>query len=154
MNDLSRDGKNPVYYVSSSPWNLYHFLVSVFARSGLVKGPMFLRDLGLSETQFITGTHGDHKGSSLDVVLAAHPTLQAVLVGDTGQHDAHVYRDAVLRHAGRIKAVVLREPGPGPDHSSLVAMAEIERAGVALYHAATFDGFAARLSATLGSEHV
>ncbi|NNK16625.1 MAG: acyl-CoA synthetase, partial [Sulfitobacter sp.] len=61
MSALSAAGRNPVYYVSSSPWNLHHFLITIFDKAGLVRGPKFLRDLGLSETQFITGTHGDHK---------------------------------------------------------------------------------------------
>lgn len=155
METLSEGGRNPVYYVSSSPWNLHYFLRRIFERAGLVPGPKFLRDLGMSETKFITGTHGDHKGDSIDVLLAANPTLPYVLVGDTGQHDAFVYRDAVLRHPGRIRAVVLREPGPGPDAESLRAMEEIAAQGVLLLHAPSFGGFAPRirdaLDATAGS---
>lgn len=145
MKALSDDRKNPIYYVSSSPWNLYNFLNQIFARSGLVEGPTFLRDLGLSKTQFITGTHGDHKDGSIDTILDANPDLQFVLIGDTGQHDAFVYRDAIERHPGRIKAVVLREPGPGPDAKSKTAMEEIKATGCTLLHAPSFEGFAAHL---------
>lgn len=137
----------PVYYVSSSPWNLHAFLDRVFARVGLPKGPMFLRDLGIGESQFVTGTHGDHKGSAIDRVLAANPGLSFVLVGDTGQHDAHIYRDAIARHGGRIRAVVLRQPGPGPNASAAKAMAEIEATGVPLLSDTGFEGFAARVLA-------
>ncbi len=150
MSALSRGGKNPVYYVSSSPWNLHHFLERIFARAGLVRGPKFLRDLGLSQSQFITGTHGDHKGGSIDVILAANPDLTFVLVGDTGQHDAFVYRDAIQRHPDRIRAVVLREPGPGPDAHSKEAMTAIAKAGVTLLHAPDFTGFAQSLLAEPG----
>lgn len=142
---LSQSGRNPVYYVSSSPWNLHQFLQAIFARAGLPKAPKFLRDLGLSKTQFVTGTHGDHKGGSIDVLLAANPSLGYILVGDTGQHDAFVYRDAIERHPGRIKAVVLREPGPGPDQGSKAAMQVIRETGTPLLHAPTFDGFAESL---------
>ena len=145
MSDLSAGGRNPVYYVSSSPWNLHHFLVTIFDKAGLVRGPKFLRDLGLSKTQFITGTHGDHKGNSIDTLLAANPDLPFVLVGDTGQHDAFVYHDAIKRHPDRIKAVVLREPGPGPDGQSRAVMSKIEKTNVSLLHGLTFDGFAAKL---------
>ena len=144
---LSDSGRNPVYYVSSSPWNLHHFLTGIFERAGLTRGPMFLRDLGLSKTQFITGTHGDHKGGSIDILMAANPDLTFVLVGDTGQHDAFVYRDAIARHPGRIRAVVLREPGPGPDAKSAAAMKEIAASGTALYHAPDFTGFAEKIIA-------
>ncbi|APE45015.1 hypothetical protein BOO69_17560 [Sulfitobacter alexandrii] len=146
MAALSDGERNPVYYVSSSPWNLHHFLRRIFAAAGLVEGPKFLRDFGLGETQFITGTHGDHKGASIDVILAANPALSFILVGDTGQHDAIVYRDAVARHSGRIRAVVLREPGQGPGPEDLAAMQEISLR-VPLLHGRTFDGFARVLRA-------
>lgn len=142
---LGEGGRNPVHYVSSSPWNLHHFLDTLFARAQLTPGPMFLRDLGVSETQFISGTHGDHKGRAIDTILGAHPGLPFVLIGDTGQHDAHVYADAVARHPGRILAVVLREPGPGPDADSSDKMRKIEEQGVAVLHGATFDGFGPHL---------
>lgn len=142
---LSKGGRNPVYYVSSSPWNLHHFLTTIFDRAGLLRGPMFLRDLGISKTQFITGTHGDHKGGSIDVLMAANPDLKFILVGDTGQHDAFVYRDAIARHPGRVCAVVLREPGPGPNEQNAAAMAEISATGTPLLHASDFSGFAERV---------
>lgn len=147
MAALSQDGRNPVYYVSSSPWNLHHFLERIFNRAGLVRGPKFLRDLGLSQSQFITGTHGDHKGGSIDAILAANPNLMFILAGDTGQHDAFVYRDAIERHPERIRAVVLREPGPGPDAESRNAMEAIQDKGVILLHGPDFDGFAEKLLA-------
>ena len=103
---------NPVYYVSSSPWNLHSFLTELFDRAGLVRGPKFLRDLGISETKFITDKHGHHKAKAIDEILTANPDLSFVLLGDTGQHDAHVYHDAILRHPGRIKQVILRSPKP------------------------------------------
>lgn len=146
IQEVSRKGRNPVYYVSSSPWNLHQFLQNIFAAAGLVKGPTFLRDLGISKTQFITGTHGDHKGSSIDALMMANPKLRYVLVGDTGQHDAFVYRDAIARHPGRVMAIVLREPGPGPDAQSLTALEEIRQSGVPVLHGTDFSGFASRVN--------
>ncbi|MFL4469183.1 phosphatase domain-containing protein [Tateyamaria armeniaca] len=138
--DHLHDGRNPVFYVSSSPWNLFHFLRAIFERHGLLRAPMFLRDLGLSETQFITGTHGDHKGAAIDTLLAANPTLPFVLIGDTGQHDAHVYLDAALRHPGRIERVILRQPGPGPDANSRAAIDDLRAVGVTVDTAPNFAG--------------
>ena len=149
LRKLAEGGRNPVFYVSSSPWNLHHFLSRIFDRVGLVRGPMFLRDLGLSKTQFIAGTHGGHKGASIDTLLAAHPDLPFVLIGDTGQKDAFVYHDVIERHPGRIRAVLLREPGPGPDAQSREMMEAISARGVALLHGPEFTGFAERLQAVL-----
>ena len=122
----------PVFYVSSSPWNLYGFLRSVFARAGLPDGPMFLRDLGLGPDQLVTprsGHHG-HKGDSIDAVVAAHPGTVFTLLGDTGQHDAQVYLATVQRHGraedgGRIERVILRVAEPvlgADDHAALEAL--------------------------------
>jgi phosphatidate phosphatase APP1 len=35
---------NPIFYVSSSPWNFYDLLVEFLERQQLPAGPMFLRD--------------------------------------------------------------------------------------------------------------
>lgn len=126
-------GRNPVFYVSSSPWNLHDFLQSIFRRSELVQGPMFLRDYGLSETQFITGTHGDHKGAAIDTILTANPDLPFVMVGDTGQHDAEVYLQSAKRHPGRIERVILRAPGPGADAEDLQFVGGLRALGVVVF---------------------
>jgi phosphatidate phosphatase APP1 len=95
---------------------------------------MFLRDLGLAGTR----GHKDHKGAAVDAILAANPGLPFVLIGDTGQKDAFVYRDAIARHPGRIERVILREPVVGAPQASLDAIAEIQAAGVACHHARDF----------------
>lgn len=129
-------GMNPVFYVSSSPWNLHHFLDTVFERAGLMPGPMFLRDLGLAGTR----GHTDHKAAAIDAILEASPGLPFALIGDTGQKDAFVYRDAIARHPGRIERVILREPVVGAPQASLDAIAEIEAAGVPVHHGQDFTG--------------
>lgn len=142
MNKMSQNGLNPIFYVSSSPWNLHHFLEEIFERTGLVRGPKFLRDLGISETQFITGTHGDHKGTSIDAILNGSEITGAVLVGDTGQHDPFVYRDAIKRHPNRIKFIVLRQVGRGPNAKAQAAIKEIAALGVPVLRGSSFSGFA------------
>ena len=145
MDHLSAHGRNPVFFVSSSPWNLHSFLEKVFDRAGRVAGPIFLRDLGISEDQFITRGHGNHKGNAIDRILAANPELSFVLIGDTGQHDAEIYLEACHRHGSRINAVILREPGAGADEASRVAMAAMRRLGVIVAHGADFSDVAAAL---------
>ncbi len=108
MRLLSDDGRNPVFYVSSSPWNLHGFLVDVFDNAGLASGPMFLRDYGIGDTQFVTPSHGEHKAQAIDTIMAANPGLAFVLIGDTGQHDAEIYAAAAQRHPERIAQVILR----------------------------------------------
>jgi len=132
-------GLNPVFYVSSSPWNLHGFLTEIFERAGLVRGPKFLRDLGISETKFITGTHGDHKGDAIDAILAANPDLPFIFLGDTGQHDAHVYYDAIIRHPKRIQKVILRAPQPTLSKSNQAWIEKIRETKTPLFIGGTYD---------------
>jgi len=126
-------GCNPVYYVSSSPWNLHGFLNEIFERAGLVRGPKFLRDLGISDRQFISGTHGQHKSDAIDEILSANPDLPFILIGDTGQHDARVYHDTILRHPGRIQRIILRAPKPKLSKPNKIWIKKIEETQTPVY---------------------
>ena len=130
---------NPVYYVSSSPWNMHGFLTEIFDRAGLVRGPKFLRDLGFSDTKFITGTHGNHKGDAIDAILDANPNLPFILLGDTGQHDAHIYYEAILRHPSRIRKIILRAPQPNLSKSNQAWVDKIRTTSTPLFIGETYD---------------
>ena len=131
--------KNPVFYVSSSPWNLHGFLDAVFTANGVVRGPKFLRDFGIDATKMVVGKHGDHKGGAIDTILKANPDLPFYLLGDSGQHDAQVYHDAVRRHPGRIQGVFLRTEGAGLGEEDTAPLAAIEAAGVRTFAGETFE---------------
>jgi phosphatidate phosphatase APP1 len=136
---LTMQGRNPVFYVSSSPWNLHRFLVQVMQRAGLVRGPMFLRDLGLNEAEVLGGSHHSHKSAMIDRILAANPELPFILIGDTGQKDAAIYSNAAARHPGRIARVILRRAG-GPASERDVAALRALAVPVAVV--ASFDDLA------------
>ena len=142
---LRDGGRNPVFFVSSSPWNFHGFLSDVFRRNGLPEAPMFLRDYGISETQFITGTHGDHKGGAIDTLMAAHPGLGFVLVGDAGQHDPHVYADAAERHPGRVRTVILRDAGDGVKPDDRAQIDRLRARAVEVFVATDYDDAIAAL---------
>jgi phosphatidate phosphatase APP1 len=110
---------NPVFYVSSSPWNLYDLLVDFLVHRDLPLGPLFLRDLGLDRERFIQGPHRAHKLEQIEEILGVHPHLPFVLVGDSGQHDPEIYREVVHRHPGRIRAIYIRDVG-APDRGAAV----------------------------------
>ena len=145
MRRLGAGGRNPVFYVSSSPWNLYDFLCKVFDRAGLPDGPMFLRDLGLSDRGTIGPSHRDHKGKAARAILNANPDLPFFLLGDTGQKDSVIYRDLVRDFPGRIRAVILREPVAGSARASLSAILETERLGVPTWHGRSFAALPRRV---------
>jgi phosphatidate phosphatase APP1 len=104
-------GRNPVFYVSSSPWNLHAFLVAFLRHHGFPAGPVLLRDL------LGTSAGREPKARRLQEILDLHPHLRFVLVGDSGEQDPEIYADLVRRHPDRVLAVYIREvrldPGDG-----------------------------------------
>jgi phosphatidate phosphatase APP1 len=112
--ELYRDlaaGANPVFYVSSSPWNLHAFLVAFLDHRAFPRGPILLRDL------LGTGEGREQKAVRLREILELHPDLRFVLLGDSGEHDPEIYAELVHEHPGRVIAVYIREvrldPGDG-----------------------------------------
>ena len=112
--ELYRDlaaGVNPVFYVSSSPWNLHAFLLAFLRHRGFPLGPVLLRDL--------LGTRAgrEQKHARIEEILDLHPDLPFVLLGDSGEKDPEIYADIVRAHPDRIQAVYIREvrldPGDG-----------------------------------------
>ena len=102
----TEDGlENPIFYVSSSPWNIYDLLEDFLDVHGLPAGPLFLKDW--SPTTL--GKHHDHKLGIIRTLLRTYPELPFVLVGDSGERDPEIYRQAVSEHPGRITAVFIRD---------------------------------------------
>ena len=103
---------NPVFYVSSSPWNLYDVLSDFLALRELPEGPIMLRDWGLSERELLPTSHGSHKIEAIRDIVELYPTLPFVLIGDSGQEDPEIYREIVARYPSRILAIYIRNVTP------------------------------------------
>ena len=103
---------NPIYYVSSSPWNLYDLLIDFFRIQGIPKGPILLRDLGFDPALLSSDSHHTHKLAMIRKVLDVNPQLPFVLIGDSGQQDPEIYTQVVRENPGRIKAIYIRDVTP------------------------------------------
>ena len=100
---------NPIYFVSSSPWNLYDLLVDFFRIQGIPKGPILLRDLSFSPKLLSAEGHHTHKLAMIQKVLDVNPQLPFVLIGDSGQQDPEIYAQVVRENPGRIRAIYIRD---------------------------------------------
>jgi phosphatidate phosphatase APP1 len=104
-------GVNPVFYVSSSPWNLHAFLLAFLRHRDFPVGSLLLRDL------LGTTAGREHKAGRIREILDLHPRLKFVLIGDSGEEDPAIYADIVREYPGRVLAVYIREvrldPGDG-----------------------------------------
>jgi phosphatidate phosphatase APP1 len=110
-----KDAQNPVFYVSSSPWNLVDLLEDFLDLNAIPAGPLFLQDLGIGEGKFISPHGHRHKLDRVLELLGLYPQLKWVLCGDSGQQDAELYAQAVLAHPDRIAAVYIRDVDPDTD---------------------------------------
>lgn len=110
LHDGKHPFQNPIFYVSSSPWNLYDFIIAFYKIRSIPLGPVFLRDFGTSGNSFGKG-HTGHKTSYIEMLMETHPHLKFILIGDSGQKDAKIYKQIVEENPGRIAAIYIRDVG-------------------------------------------
>lgn len=109
LNELHEGGRQPVFYVTSSPWNLANFLRRVFHRAGLPQGGLFMTDWGLTPEQWISPSHDVHKRAAIDKVAEWFPHSKLILIGDDSQMDPEIYAGALRDYGGkRVSAVMIR----------------------------------------------
>lgn len=103
---------NPIFYVSSSPWNIYDLLTNFLTIQNIPMGPLMLRDLGIDQQKFIKSAHSNHKLMQIERILATYPELPFILIGDSGQHDPEIYQQAIHDFPDRIAAIYIRDVTP------------------------------------------
>ena len=101
-------GSVPVFYLSTSPWNLYDLLTRVLVLRRFPAGPLLLTAWGPSRTNLFRVTAEKHKLTLIRDLLADHPALRVVLIGDTGQLDPEIYATIAQEAPDRVRAIYLR----------------------------------------------
>lgn len=109
------EGRNPIFYVSSSPWNLYDLIDDFMELNSIPFGPVFLRDLGTDEGKFLKSEGHGHKLERARELMKRLPSLRWVLIGDSGQADAELYAEAAREFGDRILAIYIRDVDLGAD---------------------------------------
>jgi len=106
-----KEGPNPIFYVSSSEWNLYDFLIDFCQKQNIPRGVFFLQELKRNLAQVFRsggGTH-NHKLDKARRILQLYPSLSFILIGDSGQRDAELYARLAEDYPERILSVYLRQ---------------------------------------------
>ena len=131
--------QNPLFYVSSSPWNLYDVLVEFLEINEIPTGPIMLRDWGITPDELLPISHGDHKREAIDQILETYPALPFILVGDSGQEDPEIYESIVRDYPGRILAVYIRSVHEEEERNTKIQTLaqEVDKAGSQLILAKT-----------------
>jgi phosphatidate phosphatase APP1 len=101
--------RNPLFYVSNSPWNLYDLLSQFFQLHKIPVGPvLFLRNWGVTRDELLPTNQVDYKLPRLRQVLDTHVDLPFILIGDSGEEDPEIYHEIVQTYGDRILAVYIR----------------------------------------------
>ena len=100
---------NPIFYVSTGPWNLYDLLEDFLEIQEIPAGPIFLRDWAGLKDVLRGMDHRSHKLAVIRDLMHAHEDLPFVLVGDSGQQDAETYAQIAEQFPHRVLAIYIRD---------------------------------------------
>ncbi|UKT63844.1 App1 family protein [Pedobacter mucosus] len=113
LSNTDKNQPNPFFYVSSSEWNLYDYLVETFKFNKLPDGAFLLNTIKRWKDLIKTGKTG-HEGKLLRVmrILDAFPNQKFIFFGDNSQQDPTIYATIVERYPKNIEAVYIRNIRP------------------------------------------
>lgn len=100
---------NPFFYVSSSEWNLYDYLVETFRFNGFPEGSFLLNQLKRWKDLMKTGKTG-HEGKLLRImrIIDAFPNQKFIFLGDNSQKDPEIYQKISEKYGKNVVAVYIR----------------------------------------------
>jgi phosphatidate phosphatase APP1 len=109
----NKDEQNAFFYISSSEWNLYRFIVKFTKIHQLPRAVILLKDIKRGITDFFMSGRGDHnhKFDKIKHVLEFYPNLKYVLLGDDSQHDPFLYEQICKIFPVTVIAVYIRQTG-------------------------------------------
>jgi len=130
----AREETNAFFYVSSSEWNLYSFIVKFTEKHELPRAVLLLKDIKTSLIDFFVTGRGNHnhKFDKIKHILEFYPHLKYTLLGDDSQHDPFLYEDICKMFPITVKAVYIRQTGRHKKDKAVNAIKNIESMGVAV----------------------
>jgi phosphatidate phosphatase APP1 len=111
---------NPIFYVSSSPWNIHDLIAEFMDVQGIPRGPVSLRDWDIVLSALTSSHLGTFKEPVIRDILDLYPSLPFILIGDNSQKDPEIYRGILDRYPGRILAIYIRNVDANPERSASV----------------------------------
>lgn len=125
---------NAFFYVSSSEWNLYSFIVKFTEIHKLPKAVLLLKDIKSSLTDFIWKKRDghNHKFEKIKHILEFYPHLKYVLIGDDSQDDPFLYETICKIFPVTVKAVYIRKTGKQEKQKVSETLKNLETLNVAV----------------------
>jgi len=130
----NKEEENAFFYVSSSEWNLYQFIVKFTKIHQLPRAVILLKDIKRGITDFFMSGRGnhDHKFDKIKHVLEFYPNLKYVLLGDDSQHDPILYERICKIFPVTVKAVYIRQTGKRKKKSTTAILKNLENLEVSV----------------------
>lgn len=129
------------FYVSSSEWNLYHYIREFIFRQQLPEGIMLLNQIKTFSGLLKTG-QGNHQGKFFRItrILEHFPEQKFILLGDDTQKDPDIYNSITKHFPNNFLCVYIRRVGTPEREHVLLVKNEIEARGIPfLYFAHSAD---------------
>jgi len=125
------EAPNPFFFVSSSEWNLYDYILEFATVNGIPRGVFLLNQLKLFSQLLKTGQNNHQtKFTRIVRIMETYPKQRFVLLGDSSQHDPYIYESIVKHFPKRIHAVYIRDIYEKNKQKAADVLATIEAAGV------------------------
>ncbi|QHV97510.1 App1 family protein [Spirosoma endbachense] len=122
---------NPFFYVSSSEWNLYDYILEFSRKNGLPEGVYLLSQLKQLAQVLQTGkTKHLTKFERIVRIIETYPVQQFILLGDDSQQDPVIYESIVRHFPAQIRCVYIRRIHPKKQPQTLALVDKIEAMGV------------------------
>lgn len=123
---------NAFFYVSSSEWNLYRFIVDFTKLHDLPRAVLLLKDIKTSLMDFFVTGRGNHnhKFEKIKHILEFYPHLKYTLLGDDSQEDPFLYEAICKIFPVTVVAVYIRQTGSQQKSKTIEAIRTMEDLGV------------------------
>ncbi|REH00467.1 App1 family protein [Flavobacterium aquicola] len=130
----NNDEQNAFFYISSSEWNLYRFIVKFTKIHQLPRAVILLKDIKTGLADFFMSGRGDHnhKFEKIKHVLEFYPNLKYVLLGDDSQHDPMLYERICKIFPVTVKAVYIRQTGQNQKETTRSILKNLENLEVSV----------------------
>lgn len=114
LNQLGRKERsknNAFFYVSSSEWNLYNFIIQFTEIHQFPKAVLKLKEIKSGLRDFLNTGGGDHNHKFFKIrhIVEFYPELHFILLGDDSQQDPYIYRDISKIFPQNISTVYIRQ---------------------------------------------
>lgn len=128
----NKEEQNAFFYVSSSEWNLYPFIVKFTELHQLPRAVLLLKDIKTSLMDFFITGRGDHnhKFEKIKHILEFYPNLNYTLLGDDSQEDPYLYESICKIFPVTVMAVYIRQTGKNKKLKTQSALENISTLGV------------------------